>query len=120
MSSSRLSQPCNYRRSNRLERGTHRMARLGNYNRTGSIASLANLLHHRYFALQCNVQLARKARTAAVSENFMAMAAFAAQVITHIFDHAEHRHLDLLKHRNSPLDIEQRDFLRRGDNHAAI
>jgi hypothetical protein len=55
-----------------------------------------------------------------VPENLVAMVALAANVIAHVLDHAEHRHVNFLEHRDSALDVEQRDLLRRRHNHAAV
>src|ERR1700746_2673549 len=96
------------------------MAGFGDENRIGAVATLSNFPHDRDFAQERNVERMRKPRASAMSEDFMAMAAFPALIVAHVLYYAEHRHTDLLEHGDPALDIEQGDFLRRGHNHAAI
>ena len=60
------------------------------------------------------------ARAAAVAEDLVALAAAGADVVAHVLDHAEHRHVDLRGTCATPrLHVEQRDVLRRRHDHAA-
>ena len=56
---------------------------------------------------------------AAVRENVGAAAAMRAEEIAHVLDDAEERHLDLLEHRDAAPRVDQRQILRRRDDHRA-
>ena len=58
-------------------------------------------------------------RRAAVGEDVGASAAMRAEGIAHVLDHAEQRHGDLLEHGDAEGGVDQREVLRRRDDHRA-
>ena len=56
---------------------------------------------------------------AAFAEDAFFVAAVRADMQAHVLDHAEHRDADLLEHLQALARIDQRDVLRRGDDHRA-
>src|ERR1019366_2103648 len=82
-------------RRNRLERRAHRMRRDGRDDRAGMVSPLAQFANQRQLAQERHVERTRQRGAAAVSENLVAMVALAANVIAHVLDHAEHRHVHL-------------------------
>ena len=58
-------------------------------------------------------------RAAAVAEDFVTMMAFAARVMAHVFDYAQHRNAYFVEHRNAALDVKQGQLLRRSDDDTA-
>src|SRR5260221_7858775 len=84
------------------------------------VAAFAQLTHERQLAQERHVERISQLRAAAVRKDLVAMVTLAAQVIAHVLDHAENRHMNFLEHRNAALDVEQRNVLRRRHDHAAI
>ena len=56
---------------------------------------------------------------AAVAEDVLGVAAVRADVDAHVLDDADDRHADLLEHLEALARVDQRDVLRRGDDHGA-
>ena len=54
-----------------------------------------------------------------LAEDVLLVAAVRADVEAHVLDDAEHRHVDLLEHLEPLARVQQRDVLRRGDDHGA-
>ena len=57
---------------------------------------------------------------AAVAENVRAGAALRTEEIAHVLHNAEHRHVHALEHGNAAPRINERQVLRRRDNHRAL
>ena len=54
-----------------------------------------------------------------MAEDLAALAAIGAEEIAHVLDDAEHRHVDLAEHVEALARVDQRDVLRRRDDHGA-
>src|SRR5215469_13239024 len=103
----------------RVERGAYRVTRIARNQRVGPVAPFAQLTNDRQFPQKWYPQLRGVTRATAVRENLVAMAAFPTQVVAHVFDHAEDRHVDLAEHLDAPFNVEQRQVLRSGDHYSA-
>src|SRR5581483_5176618 len=77
--------------------------------RRRSVRALAQLVRERQLAEKRHPKLARVMGPAPVSEDLVAAPALAAEMVTHVLDHPEYRHPDLLEHRDPALDVLQCD-----------
>src|ERR1700729_4333086 len=84
------------------------------------VATLAQLADQWQLAEERYVERLRQPRAAAMREDLVAMVTLAAQVIAHVLDDTEHGHVHFLEHRDAALDVEQRYFLWRRHDHAAV
>ncbi len=103
-----------------LERGRHRMRRVHGDQRHRTIAALAQLARDRQLAEKRDLEGFGEARAAAVRKDLVPFVALAANVIAHVLDHAEDRNVHLGEHLNAAADVDQCDFLWRGDDDAAV
>ena len=93
--------------------------RLRGHDRNAGVAAERNLRIDRDRSQKRNVQLLRGALASAVFEDLVAVSALRTDVIRHVLDDPEHRHVDLLEHRQALAGVDQRDVLRSGDDHGA-
>src|SRR5208283_6182185 len=82
-------------------------------------AAFADFSENWHFTQERNVLPRGLGLTAAVTENFHALAVGRGE-ITHVFDKAENRHVDLLEHRDAFAHDAERRFLRRGHDKTAV
>ena len=87
--------------------------------RAAVVGRVADPAVERHFAEERRAERLRLVARAAVGENVGAAAAMRADEIAHVLDDAEHRHLDLLEHRDAAPRVDQREVLRRRDDHRA-
>src|ERR1700687_6342948 len=93
------------------------MRRIRRHDWTRLVASLAQLAHQRQLSQERHPERSREPLAATMRENLVAMTALSAQVIAHVLDYPEHRHVNFLEHRDSALHIEQCNLLRRRYDH---
>src|ERR1700722_18912224 len=74
----------------------------------------------RYLAEKRHAQTLGFVARAAMTKNVRLRAAVWALEITHVLDDAEHRHIDLLEHRQSAPRIDQRQILRRRNDDRSL
>ena len=95
---------------------TVRVADDGGLPRVGLLAN-ANVEWKRAEVL--DVVFLGHALAAALAEDVLGVAALGTHVQRHVLDDAEDRDADLLEHLQALARVEQRDVLRRGDDHGA-
>jgi hypothetical protein len=98
---------------------THGAIRVGDHGGPASVGFLADPDVERQRAEQRHAVLLRHPHAAAGAEDRLLVAALRADVGAHVFHHAQHRDRDLLEHAQALAGVEQRDVLRRGDDHGA-
>src|SRR5882672_2730778 len=81
----------------RLKCNAHRMRGIRSDDWTRLIAALAQLPHQRQLAKERHAERMRQPLAAAMRKELVAMVALAAQVIAHVLDHAEHRHMNFFE-----------------------
>jgi hypothetical protein len=86
---------------------------------TSGIRLLADADVERQRAEERHVVVAAHALAPAFAEDVLGVPALAADVDRHVLDDADDRHADLLEHLEALARVDERDVLRRGDDHRA-
>src|SRR5690349_11582405 len=93
--------------------------RQGRHHRLPRIGAGTYLRIKRHLAEERPTKAPSLLARSAMTKYLMTLAAFAANEIAHILDDAENRHADLAKHSETLAGIDQRQILRRRDDHGA-
>ncbi|KAG0192387.1 hypothetical protein DFQ28_009340 [Apophysomyces sp. BC1034] len=93
--------------------------RVGGHSRASSVGLLANADVQRQAAEQWHIILPADALAAAGAEDMLGVAAMGADMDAHVLNNAQDRHADLLEHLQALSRVEQRNVLRRRDDHRA-
>src|SRR5215472_4226824 len=97
----------------------HGGLRLARDDGPAGVAAEGDLRVERDLPEEGDVQLLGRPATAPVLEDLLAVAALRAEVVRHVLDDPEDRHVDLLKHREALAGVDQRDVLGRRDDDGA-
>src|ERR1700742_5191743 len=97
-----------------------RPIRLALDNRGPAVRSGANRHVQRNLAEERYSEALGLMTRAAMPENIRLRSAVRTLEIAHVLDDAEHGHVDLLEHRQSPPRVDQRQILRRRDDDGAL
>src|SRR5690349_3497789 len=89
----------------------HGRARLRDDDRPALVAADRDLRIERNLSQEGHAELLRRARSPAVLEDLLAVPALRADVVGHVLDDAEHRHVDLLEHREALARVDERHVL---------
>src|SRR5690606_35993227 len=90
---------------------------VGDHGRTTAVGLLADADVERQLGEQIHAVLLGHLTAAARTEDVLLMAATRAHVSAHVLDDPQHRHFHLLEHPKALTRVQQRDVLRRGDDH---
>ena len=91
--------------------------RLGDHGRLATIGLLANDHRQRQRRQQLDAVLLSQLHTTTLAKQMLGMPAVRADVHGHVFHHAQHRNVDLAEHFHAFARVQQRQILRRGDDH---